>query len=178
MTWSLLARLREFRRKEDGVAAFEFTLVFPVVLFMFIWAVELGLIMTKSVMLEHALDVTMRNLRLGVLENPTADRLKQEICDRARIIAECRETITIELQPISTENWIMPAEPVACVDRDEDIEPVVSFNMGAQNEIMLVRACVIIEPNFPGTGIGAMLQKDGDGGFGMAAVSAFVNEPS
>lgn len=178
MTWSLAARLRAFRRNEDGVAAVEFSLVFPIVLFMFIWAVELGLLMTKSVMLEHALDVTMRNLRLGVLVDPTSETLKEEICNRARIIAGCRETITIELQPISTEDWIMPAAPVACVDRDADIVPVVSFNMGAQNEIMLVRACVIVEPNFPGTGIGAMLTKDADGGFGMAAVSAFVNEPS
>jgi Flp pilus assembly pilin Flp len=173
-----LSRLREFRRNEDGVAAVEFTLVFPIVLFMFVWAVELGLLMTKQVMLEHALDVTMRNLRLGVLPDPTTDTLKREICNRARIIGECESTITIELNPINTTNWQMPNTSVSCVNRDEDIVPVVSFNLGVQNEIMLVRACVIVEPLFPGTGIGAMLQKDAAGGYGMAAVSAFVNEPS
>jgi hypothetical protein len=173
-----LSRLRDFRRNEDGVAAVEFTLVFPIVLFMFVWAVELGLLMTKQVMLEHALDVTMRNLRLGALPDPTTDTLKREICNRARIIGECEDTITIELNPINTTNWQMPNTSVACVNRDEEIVPVVSFNLGVQNEIMLVRACVIVEPLFPGTGIGAMLQKDASGGYGMAAVSAFVNEPS
>lgn len=173
-----LSRLREFRRNEDGIAAVEFTLVFPIVLFMFFWAVELGLLMTKQVMLEHALDVTMRNLRLGVLVDPTPDTLKREICNRARIIGECHDTITIELNPISTATWQMPSTAIRCVNRDEEIAPVVSFNLGAQNEIMLVRACVIVDPLFPGTGIGAMLPKDSSGGYRMAAVSAFVNEPS
>lgn len=173
-----LSRLRNFRRNEDGVAAVEFTLVFPIVLFMFVWAVELGLLMTKQVMLEHALDVTMRNLRLGVLVDPTSSTLKREICNRARILGECHDTITIEMTPIDTTAWAMPAESVRCVDRDQNIEPVLAFNLGVQNEIMLVRACVIVEPLFPGTGIGAMLQKDATGGYGMAAVSAFVNEPS
>lgn len=178
MTRPLFSRLRDFRRNEDGVAAVEFTLVFPIVLFMFIWAVELGLIMTKQVMLEHALDVTIRNLRLGAIEDPTSDRLKDEICSRARIVSNCRDTITLELQPISTATWLMPAAPVGCVDRDEEIVPVQSFDVGARNEIMLVRACVIVDVNFPGTGIGAQLEKDAGNGFGMVALSAFVNEPS
>lgn len=170
--------LRRFARREEGTASVEFALVFPVVLFLFIWAVELGLLMTKQVMLEHALDIVMRELRLGRMENPDSDSIKDAICDRVSIISNCNDTITLELRPINTANWQLPNNPVSCVDRDEDITPVVTYNPGAQNEIMLVRACVIVEPLFPGTGIGAMLQKDAQGGYGMAALSAFVNEPS
>ncbi len=178
MITNLRKRLGLFRRQEDGIAAVEFALFFPVVMGMFIFATEMGLLMTKSVMLEFALDTTIRQLRLGQFENPTSDLLKDTICDRARIIGNCRDTIMIELQPINTDVWALPAAPVSCVDREEVIQPVVAFNMGAQSEIMLVRACVIVEPLFPGTGLGASLDLDADGGYGMAAISAFVNEPS
>lgn len=169
---------RRFGREERGTASVEFALSFPIVLFLFIWAVELGLLMTKQVMLEFAMDVAMRELRLGRMEDPSADGLKERICDNAKIIGTCRDTIMIEMTPIDTTTWEMPATPVTCVNREEEIQPVVTYNPGAQNQIMLVRACVIVEPLFPGTGIGAMLHKDPAGGYGMAALSAFVNEPS
>lgn len=178
MTSRLYRKLRRFRRQEKGTAAVEFSIVFPIVLFLFLWAVELGLLMTKQVMLEFAMDVAMRELRLGQMENPDSDSLKERICDNAKIIATCRDTIMIEMNPIDTATWEMPTIPVTCRDREEEVQPVVSFNAGMENEIMLVRACVIVEPLFPGTGIGAMLDKDALGGYGMAAISAFVNEPS
>jgi Flp pilus assembly pilin Flp len=175
---ALRKHLRAFGRGEDGIAAVEFALLFPFIFFLFIWAVELGILMTKSVMLEHALDVAMRDLRLGRMVNPTSDTLKDAICTRARIVDNCRGTIMLDLQPVNTATWTLPERSVACQDRDQPIQPVVSFTIGQQNQIMLVRACVIVNPLFPGTGIGAMLRKDADGGFGMVAMSAFVNEPS
>lgn len=171
-------RLRAFGRGEDGIAAVEFALLFPFIFFLFIWAVELGLLMTKSVMLEHAVDVAMRDLRLGNIEDPTSDKLKDAICNRARIVNNCRDTIMLDLTPVDTANWILPPREVPCRDRDQPIQPAVNFVVGQQNQIMLVRACVIVEPLFPGTGIGAMLRKDQGGGFGMVALTAYVNEPS
>jgi Flp pilus assembly pilin Flp len=178
MTRRFRNRLRAFGREEEGLAAVEFAISFPFIFLLFIFAVELGLIMTKSVMLEHAVDMAMRDLRLGRMENPSSETLKDEICDRLAIINDCRSNIMIELQPINTATWAMPNQPISCVDRDEEIQPVVSFTLGQQNQIMLVRACVLVEPLFPATGIGALLPKDAQGGFGMAAYSAFVNEPS
>lgn len=178
MTRNMRKKLRAFGREEEGLAAVEFAISFPFIFLLFIFAVELGLIMTKSVMLEHALDMTMRDLRLGRMEDPTSDKMKDDICDQLAIIDDCRDNIMIELQPINTNTWAMPNQPVSCVDRDEEIQPVVSFTLGQQNQIMLVRACVLVEPLFPATGIGALLPKDTQGGFGMAAYSAFVNEPS
>jgi Flp pilus assembly protein TadG len=51
MIRTLHRRLRVFRRADDGVVAVEFVMLFPVVFFLFIWAVELGMLMTKSVLL-------------------------------------------------------------------------------------------------------------------------------
>ncbi|MCU0815509.1 MAG: pilus assembly protein [Cypionkella sp.] len=168
---------RAFLRKEEGTVTVEFALLFPVVFFMFIWATELGLIMTKQVMMEHAVDMSMRELRLGRMQNPSSDTLKDEICSRAAILTNCRDTLMIELQPVNTATWAMPATPVSCTDREQPLQPVVTFSPGAQNQIMLMRACVLVEPVFPGVGIGAGLEKDPQGGFAMVAASAFVNEP-
>ena len=178
MSMRLIHTLHRFRRREDGIASVEFALMFPVVLGLFLFAVELGLLMTKQVILEFATDVAMRDLRLGRMVDPSSDALKDEICERAKIISGCRGNIMIEMRPIDTTTWQLPAAPVSCVDREEDIQPVVTYNPGTQNQIMLIRACVIVTPLFPGTGLAAMLDLDEFGGYGMAAVSAFVNEPS
>lgn len=171
-------RLHAFGRAEDGIAAVEFTILFPCIFFMFLWAIELGLIMTKSVMLEFAVDTTMRELRTGNLVNPTSDRLKDAICRRARIVSRCRETIMLDLRPVNTNTWVLPSRTASCQNRDANIQPVVEYTVGQQNQIMLVRACVTVNTLFPNIGIGARLQKDSHDGFKMVAMSAFVNEPT
>jgi hypothetical protein len=43
---------------------------------------------------------------------------------------------------------------------------------------MLIRVCVVQDALFPTTGIGLGLPKEGNGGYGVVAVSAFVTEPT
>lgn len=169
---------RPFRKDERGLASVEFALFFPLYMGLFFWAAELGIMTIKSVMLDHALDVSMRELRLGQVENPTADKLKAAICSRATIIGNCEDQMMIELQPVSTTTWAMPQTPVTCVNNDEEIQPVVTFSPGRQQELMLVRACIIIPVLLPDAMFGRQLQKDSTGGIGIAAISSFVNEPS
>lgn len=169
---------RPFRRDERGLASVEFALFFPVYLGMFFWAAELGIITIKSVMLDHALDVTMRELRIGMIENPTREGLKDDICARARIIGNCQDQMMLELRPVSTQTWAMPARPVTCVDNDADIQPSVDFNLGQQQQLMLVRACIVVPVLLPGMIFGRQLFTDASGGIGIASISSFVNEPS
>jgi hypothetical protein len=63
------------------------------------------------------------------------------------------------------------------VNREDDIEPVVTFNTGGSQQLMLVRACMLVEPFFPSTGIALQLPTDSDGGYGLISMSAFANEP-
>ena len=42
---------------------------------------------------------------------------------------------------------------------------------------MLIRACAIVDPMFPMTGLGLSLTKDETGGVQLVTVSAFVAEP-
>ena len=175
---NLRHRLRRFAADESGTATVEFAVIFPAIFLLFLWAIELGIYMSRAVSLEHALDTTMRELRLGNIEAPTAATIKQEICENATLIADCLQSITLELQPISTTTWAMPSSEVSCVDVGSNVAPATTFNPGSQNQVMLVRTCVIVDPVFPGDGFSSIFTKDPSGRFGLSAVSAFVNEPS
>jgi Flp pilus assembly protein TadG len=170
--------LRRFRHREGGTATVEFVFAIPIILTIFMASFESGLLMTRLIMLEQSLDMTMRELRLGRLLNPTASSIKQEICDRTVIFEDCLDAVTVELTRVDTTTWQMPGLRVACVDREQEIQPVVTFTPGADNELMLVRVCATQDAMFPSTGIGLDLPKDAQGGYGLIAVSAFVNEPA
>lgn len=164
-------------RKDDGTATMEFVLMVPVLLAVFLAAFESGLLMVRHTMLDRAVDMTVREVRLGHMMNATHDTLKDMICDHTVVIPNCRSVIRIEMEPISTTTWALPDESPTCIDRAETIHPVTTVNPGLAEEIMLVRVCVVADAMFPTTGIGLGLPKDGNGGYRLIAVSAFVNEP-
>ena len=64
-----------------------------------------------------------------------------------------------------------------CVDTSEDVQPVRTFINGQENDLMVLRACVKIDPIFPTTGLGKQLIKDGAGQVALVAMAAFVQEP-
>ncbi|MFV0490907.1 MAG: TadE/TadG family type IV pilus assembly protein [Pseudorhodobacter sp.] len=164
-------------RCEGGAATLEFVLVVPVLLLIFLSAFEAGLLMTRKIMLERGVDMTMRELRLGQYTNPNADLIKEEICDRAIILRNCATSIRIELSPVSMTTWAFPAQATGCVDREASIQPPTKFTPGAPHEIMLIRVCILQETLFPTTGVGLRLPKLNGNEYAITATSAFVNEP-
>ncbi|MFN4170676.1 MAG: TadE/TadG family type IV pilus assembly protein [Pseudorhodobacter sp.] len=168
---------RRLWRDQKGVASLEFVLMVPLVLIIFMSAFEAGLLMTRYIMLERSLDMTMRNLRLGQYPNPTPDLIKQEVCSRSVVLGNCTANIRIELQPVSTASWNFPTGRTGCVNREEPIQPPTTFNPGQAHQIMLVRVCIAQDTMFPTTGLGLGLAKDPGGAYGLVATSAFVNEP-
>lgn len=170
--------IRKFRDREDGAVTVEFAIVFPVFMTIFISVFEGGLLMTKLVMLDRGLDVTVRAIRLAPGSTAiTHLAVKEMICENAIILKDCEDNIQIEMVPISTTTWSMPTAAADCIDRESEIEPVVSFSAGDENDIMFIRACVVIEPMFPTAGLGLALTKDASGGVRILATSAFANEP-
>lgn len=164
--------------QEDGTAAMEFVVVIPILIAVFMASFESGLLMTRSIMLEQSVDMTMRELRLGHYTLPDANLLKKEICKRTVIFKDCEQNIMIEMTRVNTANWQLPSSGVQCIDRSEEIQPVTALQIGQQNDIMMVRVCVVQDALFPTTGVGLGLPKDGSGGYGVVAVSAFVTEPT
>lgn len=173
----LLKRLRQALRREDGTASVEFVLVIPVIMSIFMASFESGLFMTRSIMLDQAVDRTMRELRLGRLVNPTQASLKTEICSRTVIMPDCQSSILVELRPISTATWTYPDTNARCRDRAAAVEPIVDYTQGSANEIMLVRVCVVMDALFPTTGIALNMSLDSQGGYALVSTAVFTNEP-
>lgn len=171
-------RLRRLWRDEGATATIEFVLAVPVIVTIFIASFESGLLMTRQILLDQAVDRTMRELRLGRLDAPDADSIRTEICSRTLILPDCEAATSVELLPVNATSWVMPATATQCVDRDNDVNPVLDFEPGATNEMMLVRVCIIMDAMFPTMGIGQALSKDSGGGYALVAISAFVNEPT
>jgi hypothetical protein len=171
---------RRFRRnasREDGTATVEFVLTAPAVIFTFLAAFESGLHMVRYVMLDRALDVTVRELRLGMIATPALSTLKTHICDEMQLVSDCTTAIRLELVPVDTNTWVFPQGRVDCVDRGQPIQPQLEPNLGVENQVMLIRACLTADALFPTTGIAAQMELDTNGGYYIAAWSGFVNEP-
>ncbi len=169
--------LRGWLGNDAGAAAAEFVIVFPLIMFLFFSTVEVGIYMMRWVMLDRAVDMNVRALRLGTMSPMTADELKRRVCADTRVLQDCLGSISVELFPVSTETWTLPAQNVACVDRAENIDPVLEFTPGTENELMVVRVCLVADPVFPVTPLVLRMPLDASGGYALASVSTFVNEP-
>lgn len=175
-------RLLRLWRDESGVATIEFLFALPVLLVIFMASFESGLMMTRSIMLEQSLDMVMRELRLGHYTAPDADLLKTEICKRTIVFNNCSASLRIDLQKISTTTWAMPTKATNCMNNNAAIQTPSTFpsDVRGSNDLILVRACIVVDAMFPLTGLGLKLTRttaDG-GGYEIVAVSAFANEPT
>ncbi|MGR3662483.1 MAG: TadE/TadG family type IV pilus assembly protein [Paracoccaceae bacterium] len=176
-TSRLVARLASSFRRDNGNATIEFALLFPAFITLFMMVVETGVLLTRGVMLDRAVDMSMRDLRLGLLTPMTHDALKTSICNNSVIIPNCEESILLELRPISTTTWEPLTTDVTCVDRSAEIQPVLEFEAGVTNEMMLVRVCALFDPFFPTSGLAAQIKINEAGEYALVTVSAYVNEP-
>ena len=172
---------RNFKEKQDGSATIEFVLLFPVFIFLFLTGFEAGYYMVRNVMLERGLDIAVRDVRLGNGRVPTFAALKQRICDEALILPDCVNNMQIEMRPVDIEpdEIAVMNGPARCIDLNSSDDPLTgtTYNVGAVNNMMVVRVCSLAEPLFPSTGIGVGLQVDSFGNYALVATAAFVNEP-
>lgn len=184
---------RRFARKlveEDGSPSVEFVILFPTVLIIVLSIFEAGWLMTRMMMLDRGVDIAVRDIRLGGIYDADTDstlpitheNIKQRICDGAAIFADCMTTLKVQLVPFEVTGdypWDVPN----CRDRDaedDELQPVDEFFQsggGTSDQVMFMRACVVVDPILPGLGLGLALPKDSSNGYQMASFSAFKNEP-
>ena len=160
-----------------GAAAVEFALVIPLLLMIVGSTLEAGWIMMQTIMLDRGLDQTVRELRVGSFTNPTQEAMRQRVCARAMILADCEANLALELFPIGPGGTGYPSDTQRCVNRNSTVAPVLRFTPGGRTETMFVRACYVVSPITPGIGLGLSLPKDGSGALRLIAKSGFVNEP-
>lgn len=173
-----LDRLTGLFHREDGTASMEFVLVVPVILLIFMSSFESGLLMTREILLEQSVDMTMRELRLGHYPVVTDKVLEKEICSRTIIFPDCERNIAVELDRITTTTWAIPTDVTTCINDSAPVTPVVNLNAGQENDMMLVRVCVSLPAMFPGMGLALAVPLDTQGNYALLARSAFVVEPS
>lgn len=174
----LLARARRFLRGQEGSITVDFVIVMPVFLTIMLSSFEAGYAMVRIVMMERALDIAVRDLRVGALGNqPTHAQVRARVCAQATLMPACMTEMMLEMRVINRTTWTGFTNSASCVNRVTNIEPALEFNQGGTNELVTVRACAVFDPFFPTTRWGLRLQTDASGGYQLAAVSAFVNEP-
>lgn len=176
-----LSRLiSRFQRTQDGSATVEFAILFPAFLAVFISAYESGIMMVRNVMLERAVDLAVRDLRLGTPVPPSFDEFKDLICDNIVVLSDCTDVIQVELEPVDPNTWTGLTGQVRCIDQDSNINPLdqTRYAVGEDNEMMFVRVCALYQPFFPSSVFGMRMPSDGNGNYALVATSAFVNEPN
>lgn len=179
-----MSALRKFLRDDSGEATIEFLFVFPILFTVFTASFESSMYMARYVMFERAVDLTVRQLRLRTMVNPSHETLKETICRSGMLvdsIDDCKQSMKIWMQPINTADFAMAAPPRDCVDKDAEINtddpPATSYALGLENEIMLMRICMKANPMFPTTGVSVKMPVDSDGTYVMLVTTTFVNEP-
>ena len=193
MIASLVKTLRRFRRNEDGgTSTVEFVILFPAFLAIFLSSFESGLMMIRNVMLERAVDLNVRQLRLGTPAPPSYDEFKTNVCNDALIITDCLTLLQVQLEPINTATWAMPTNDTECIDEVRHNDPVNPINPlddttyvgGGNNELLIIRVCVLFTPMFPGTAWGMQMPRfdpadtSDAAKYALVVTSAFVNEPT
>ncbi len=178
----LARHLRKMIGNEGGTAALEFVMMFPVVFALFLMSFEQGYMALRVTMLDRALDQTVRDLRLGNLPSPTADQLRKSLCGRTDMFKDCANSLTIELTRVNATFGNLPAARSRCTRRDATIvagTEAERVDTGQENELMVVRACVVVDAMFPTAFFGMKsVPTSKDGTYALVATSAFVNEPN
>ena len=170
----LLAR---FLRSPAGTATVEFVILVPLVLTMLFSSIDYGVVMMRQVFLDRAVDMAAREVRLGQLTGGFT-AFRDRICQRTFLLNNCAQTIAIEMRPIQTATWAGLNAPAQCVNRADNISPMLDFNPGAgMQELMLVRVCVAADPFIGLTGMVLGMSELPSGGYAVVARTAWVNEP-
>lgn len=171
--------LRRFLRGEAGTATLEFVIALPLVLAFLFSSIDYGVVMLRQVFLDRAVDIAVRQVRLGNITGAQFSRFRTLICANTFLLPDCENAIAIEMRPIDTGTWAGLDTPAQCVNREEDIAPVLAFTPGAgQQELMLIRVCVVVDPFITLTGMILGMPEDASGGFNLVSHAAFANEPS
>jgi Flp pilus assembly protein TadG len=175
---------RRYLKDDTGTTPIEFVFVFPIFVLIFTASFESSIYMARYTMFDRAVDIVVRQLRLGNMRDATHQQLKERICQAGLMAssrADCMNKMKIWMQPVNTANFAMTAPPVTCVDRASDVNngepPANEYATGTDNDIMLMRICLKEWPMFPTSAITVKMPTQPDGSVAMIVTTVFVNEP-
>lgn len=178
-----MIRFPRFRKSralssEDGSATVEFVILFPIIFALFVTSVDFSLQMLRQVFLDRAVDLAVRDVRLGLIDTSALDNFKQRICANAALTPNCLQTVTVELRPVGLNEFATLNPTARCVDRANNVSPMLSFTPGGgQQELMMIRACTVSNPFIVANGFIFGNPRGPNDDFMAASMGVFVNEP-
>ena len=178
--------MRRFFKDDEGSSTVEFVFFFPVFIILIFTTFEVGFLLTRYAMVERGIDTAVREVRLGNFSGTGTDGevtytdLRDRVCDFMIAIPDCDNRLVLNTDSYSVGDTIDLAS-APCIDEnasDSSFDPSDGFVYGAPSQIVLVRACVAVDPLIKNWGLSAFLTNDETGRFQIRASSAFLNEPS
>lgn len=181
MISALKKRIQRLRDDQDASSVMELMMVTPLILVLSGFTMDLGMLMTRNVMLERAVDVGTRDIRLGLMDNTDYDGLRRRICQEAVIIPECETRLKMQLNAMSPYSWENPGKVPDCEDlRQVTVTEPREFDAASRNQLVFFRACAVLEPVMPGWGLGDNLLQSSDGKknrfYQVVATTTFTKE--
>lgn len=169
--------IRRFLRRQDGTGTVELALTLPILLAILFTAVDFGVLMLRQVFLDRAVDIAVREVRLGRISGNGLDTFRAQVCAGTILTPNCVANTAIEMRPVDPVTWAGLDAPVQCVNRAEDIAPVLTFNPGARQDLMLIRVCTVVRPFIGLSGLILGLPRGPSGEHTLVSRGAFTNEP-
>jgi hypothetical protein len=171
--------LRRFRQADNGsVFVIEFVIIVPASFAGFLMSVDRSMASVRQVHLDRGLEQTVRYIRLNTRAQITHDSIKDMVCDNIGNIGDCDGTLRLEMVKVNPRAFSQMNPNIDCVDKSLPIEPERGFTLGAQHDLMMLRACLKFDPLTTFVPLGFNFIKDGNGQASVYAISAFVQEPS
>ena len=166
-----------FRRSEDGSASVEFVLYFTVFFMVLAAGVEIAYINLRHAMLERAVDLATRDVRLSTGETPSYESVHAQICEEATVLVDCQNNLRLEMIQIDPRNVAGMPYDADCQSASDEPRPVRNFTPGLDNDLMLIKACLKFKPMMPTSEFAQALNVDDQGYAKLIVTSAFVQEP-
>lgn len=184
----LWTRVRDFAADERGTTTVAFVMMMPVVYFTFLWAFELSWLKARHAVLNHSVDLAVRDLRLGSFPDISGAQLVDQICGYGGDFLggqDCGSNIRVALVEVSTNVWSIADDLRQCQNRSATVSPVIYFDPATENSLMLLHVCLLVDPIFPGTKLANRLEdhngngnfQEGESGIRLHSTSAFAVEP-
>lgn len=181
---------KDFAKDDRGTASLEFVIIFPVFFAMFLMTYESGMVNIRHVMLERGVDIAVRDVRIGSVVTPDRDWFRTRICQVATIINNCTTDLEIEMIQRDPAAWAAVPTAVRCVDRGDVTVDNSNIEGLDNNQLMVIRACLRIDPYLPTTAIGrtrvpslgqSIIDNNtsaaAGGSLALVSTAAFVVEP-
>jgi Flp pilus assembly protein TadG len=166
-------------RSEDGSATVEFVILFPIIFGIFLTSVDFSIQMLRQVFLDRAVDLAIRDIRLGRVQADGLEQLKQTVCSNAALTPNCMDTVTVELRPVTAQQLAAIDPQTRCIDRAANITPLLTFTPGSgAQELMMLRACTVSNPFIVANGFLLGSPRGPNDDFMSVSIGVFVNEPT